>query len=58
MPAYSVSTPPVKGLQVKIILPQQYVSTTNLNTAFSFNIVPKGSIARLLVEGYSNSLVA
>ena len=35
MPAYSVSTPAVKGLQVRMVFPQQFVSSS-INNAFIF----------------------
>lgn len=58
MPEYSVSTPPLQGLQVKVKFSRPYFSTTGINNAFSFEYVSKNNNqGRLLVEGFSNSKV-
>lgn len=58
MPEYSVSTPPLQGLQVKVKFSKPYFSTTGINNAFSFEYVSKNNNqGRLLVEGFSNSKV-
>ena len=56
--AYSVSTPAIKGLQIRLTFPQQFVSLPNPASPFSFTLhPPTTSLTRLLVEGYSNHLV-
>jgi hypothetical protein len=56
-PAYSVSTPARKGLQVKLAFANQFVSSVDTATAFVFEIVLAAGAGRLLSEGYSNQLV-
>jgi hypothetical protein len=55
VPTYSVSTPPIKGLTVKLTFPAPYTSTVDTNLAFAFNA--KSSVARLLQGSYPKAII-
>jgi hypothetical protein len=54
VPTYSVSTPPIDGMTVKLIFPSAVTNTTKLENIFVFGI---SSSSRLLAEGQSSSSV-
>lgn len=51
VPAYSVSTPPVKGLIVKLTFPDDFVATVDTNKAFDFYAKQGETSSRLLQSG-------
>lgn len=53
-PAYSVNTPAIKGLQVKLVFPKDFVNLQDVDSAFEVKVVPAPSAGRLLQNGYSN----
>lgn len=55
-PAYSVDTPPSKGLTVKLKFPEQFSHLQAIDTAFKFNI-KSTSTNRLLQQGYANDML-
>jgi hypothetical protein len=56
VPTYSVSTPPIKGLTVKLIFPNSFASTVDSNRAFLFDIKSPSS-GRLLQDVNANVAV-
>jgi hypothetical protein len=55
-PAYSIDTPPNKGLEVKLKFNNPFINTSDINSAFLFNILTP-TTSRRLQEGYANPLV-
>lgn len=51
VPTYSVNTPPVKGLTVKLTFPDDFVATVDTNKAFDFYAKQGEITSRLLQSG-------
>lgn len=56
VPTYSVNTPPVKGLTVKLSFPDDFVATVDTNKAFDF-YAKQGEISSRLLQSGSGSPV-
>lgn len=56
VPTYSVNTPPVKGLTVKLSFPDDFVATVDTNKAFDF-YAKQGDVSSRLLQSATGSPV-